>query len=45
MKLLSKKLCSLGLGGLLAFSMVGCASTDNTSASADTDNTAAVVED
>lgn len=45
MKLLSKKVCSLGLGGLLAFSMVGCASTDNTSASADADNSAAVVED
>ena len=34
MKLLSKKLCSLGLGGLLAFSMVGC-SSDNSSASTD----------
>ena len=45
MKLLSKKVCSLGLGGLLAFSMVGCASTDNSSASADADNSAAVVED
>lgn len=30
MKLLGRKLCSLGLGGLLTFSMVGCASSNET---------------
>ena len=44
MKLLSKKLCSLGLGGLLAFSMVGC-SSDNSSASTDAADATAVAED
>ena len=33
MKQATKKLFSLGLGGLLAFSMVGCGNSDNTTAS------------
>ena len=40
MKLTSKKLFSLGLGGLLAFSMVGCGSTSS-STNASSDNTEA----
>ena len=42
MKLTTKKLFSLGLGGLLAFSMVGCgnsSTTTSTSTSTDTDTT------
>ena len=39
---MSKKLFSLGLGGLIAFSMVGCTGSDNSKAindSGKTDNT------
>ena len=49
MKLTTKKLFSLGLGGLLAFSMVGCGNSStskatSTSTSTDTTSTDEVVK-
>lgn len=41
MKLLGRKLCSLSLGGLLAFSMVGCGSSSTSTNASAADNSAA----